>query len=179
MAIGDWASWAQVAVIAATGSAAVIVANVQLNAFNRNERLRNSIKIIDRMMAKNALQDVDVSPFDAGVTLGTIAKDPDKTSLYQQLSSEIEAFQRATADDKQWFLRTRSKAPIVASYLIDLASFLDLNMLDRRFVMPKISIVAPQNVSALLALGYDSGPHMRRLRWLNDECAKCRAKSES
>ena len=173
LVVGDWASWAQVAAIAVTGAAAVAAASIQLGAFNRNERIRNSIKIVDAMMTRTALQDATVSPLEACVEMGAIARHDGMVSRYRSFASDMTLYTQASAADQQWFLETRAKVAIAVSYLVDLGTFLSLKMLDRRFVMPKVSAIVPDAYTSLVALGYDDmGVHASTLRRLNDECVK-------
>jgi|SRR5580692_6505686 hypothetical protein len=158
--IGDWAAWAQVGAIVVTGLLAVFVANRQLNAFNNNERLRNSMKLVDDMLKVGELQGVRASPFDTCLEIDAISKDAALAAEYRKMAANRVAFGNSPAVAQEWFLATRSKAAIVVNYYVDLLSLLSMKQLDREFVMPKVKPFILAAYPALVALGYVTGPNV-------------------
>ena len=75
----DWGSVAeraQFAIIGATGVAALYVANRQLAAFNRNELVRNTLKVLDDCRQPTTLRDLSISPLNAAARVNQVASDP-------------------------------------------------------------------------------------------------------
>jgi hypothetical protein len=137
LAVGDWAAWAQAVAILVTGFLAVFVASRQLSAFNKNERLQNSMKIVDDMLRVNELQGVRASPFDTCVEIDAISKNPDLTSSYRKMVENEAAFSNSASTTQEWFLATRSKAAIVVSYYLDLTNLLSLRLVDPSLLCQK------------------------------------------
>jgi hypothetical protein len=57
---GNVAEWAQSVLMGATGAAALYVANRQLSAFNRNELVRNTLKVLDDCRQPTTLRDLSI-----------------------------------------------------------------------------------------------------------------------
>ena len=175
LAIGDWAGWAQVVVVAATGFAAVFVADRQLTAFNNNERFRNSIKVIDDFRTPAELFGQKVAPMDAAFEIQFVASTPTAVHKYKMI------FERANynglpASDVEWFKKTHALSSIVVNYYLDLGDLLDRNIVDNGYVMSKIAAFFPPTYAALLKIGYpDTGGGLKKLA---AACEEAYGKSE-
>ncbi|MGC2363112.1 MAG: hypothetical protein WA428_12455 [Candidatus Cybelea sp.] len=140
----DWGSVAeraQFAIIGATGVAALYVANRQLAAFNRNELVRNTLKVLDDCRQPTTLRDLSISPLNAAARVNQVASDPAERDLFKRL---CQARSRGRYDPDmlprvKWASEIDYSIAITRNFFIDLLDLIQRGLVDKVMILRKLS----------------------------------------
>jgi hypothetical protein len=173
--MAELASWAQVVAIIFTGLLAVYVADRQLTAYletfkanTQNEKVKNSIKVLDDMRQLTTFRGVSMSPMEAMVAVHEVASDQDALRRYKTAVDCREKSQPIPPEIKRSYLDTRAKIGIGVNYLLDLNELLVRKLLDDSYVMSKVQAFVPRFYEA--AIGLDSAFDSQALADLYKAC---------
>jgi hypothetical protein len=158
----DWGFvgiWAQVVAIAATGGLAVWVANrqltaynEQLRAFNDNERMRTSLKVLDDLYQRVPMRQYSVSPYEAISQVQGIADDPATLAHYRE-EAQAAANRTLTMPQLEQHDGRRINGVIASNYFVTMADLLQRNLVDEKFILEKLCTLIFRTYDGVIAMG--------------------------
>lgn len=154
MDFGSIAEWVQVLAIAGTGFAAVRIADRQLGAFNKNERVRNSLKVLDGFKSPTFMLGYNISPFEAAADIMRLAESPVENSRFKQLRDIHRSGRQSAplAANRDWFMRYGAELEICRNFFIDIKSAIDEGLIEPRLVLARTSGIIKATVDAMDSL---------------------------
>lgn len=141
MELGNVAEWVQAVFVGATGAAAVYVANRQLSAFNKNERVRNTLKVLDDCRRPTTLRDLTISPLNAAVMVNQVADNPAERDLFERLSRARSQGQYNPHELSRvkWASEVDYSIAITRNFCIDLLDLIERGLVDEAMILRKLS----------------------------------------